>query len=121
MSLREHKLKVVPSRHYKAPDYKGDEIDWVEYIYRKDNPIPLPSGVRVTEISYEYVSKRLNGEAHPGFHSFRFITQDGRTRWVELKSVPIIWDGKSAALNFFTDITELKQYEERVRGSIRAH
>ncbi|GAG03577.1 unnamed protein product, partial [marine sediment metagenome] len=35
-----------------APDYKGDEIDWVTYVYRKESPIPVPAGVTVTDNSY---------------------------------------------------------------------
>lgn len=118
-------ILIYQEGSYKYANPRATEISgYNEQELLSMNPLDLvhPEDLEfVTEISYEYVSKRLNGEAHPDFHSFRFITQDGRTRWVELNSVPIIWDGKSAALNFFTDITELKQYEKRVRGSIRAH
>ena len=43
--------------------------------------------------------------------SFRIRNKSGQEIWVELKSVGIEWEGKSATLNFASDITEQKKLE----------
>ncbi len=58
--------------------------------------------------------KRLEGDELPGTYSFRVIHQDNKVLWVDLNSVPIQWEGKSATLNFFRDITEKKRLQDQL-------
>ena len=56
--------------------------------------------------------KRINGEELNAADSFRVITKGGETKWVEATGVRINWKGRSAALNFFLDISEHVRLEE---------
>ena len=59
--------------------------------------------------------KRLKGEEAPEKYSYRIITRDGSIKWVEVTGVRFDWRGKSATLNFFTDISERKRTENALR------
>jgi PAS domain S-box-containing protein len=50
-------------------------------------------------------------------YAFRVITRDGLVKWVEINAAMIEWQGKSATLNFLTDITERKAAEEALKES----
>jgi len=59
--------------------------------------------------------RRLKGDAIEDSTEFRVIRGDGQVRWAELQALLIEWEGRPAALNFITDITERRQSEERGR------
>ncbi len=61
--------------------------------------------------------KRLMGEEVPPVYTFRVVRQDGSIRWVELNAAIISWEGKSATLNFLSDITERQRVEDALRES----
>ncbi|MFA5079693.1 MAG: PAS domain S-box protein, partial [Dehalococcoidia bacterium] len=69
----------------------------------------------------EYIASRhlsrLKGDTIEDSTEFRVIRGDGQVRWAELQALLIEWEGRPAALNFITDITERRQSEER--GKIR--
>ena len=54
-----------------------------------------------------------------GTHSydFRMLTRDGRVRWIELNAITIEWEGETASLDLFNDITERKEAEKRLAES----
>jgi PAS domain S-box-containing protein len=58
--------------------------------------------------------KRLEGDELPGTYSFRVMHRDNKVSWVDLNSVPIQWEGRPAALNFFRDVTDKKRLEEQL-------
>ncbi len=60
---------------------------------------------------------RLQGEPSPSTYNFRILHASGNTRWAELRTVRITWEGKPATLNFVTDITERKEAEKALRES----
>ena len=63
--------------------------------------------------------KRLRGEELPAVYSFRILSRDGNTLWVDIRAVLINWEGQAATLNFVSDITERKRGEEAVQVSLR--
>lgn len=56
--------------------------------------------------------KRIEGQSAPAVYPFRVIDRGGATKWVELRTVAVPWEGKPATLNFLADITERRQMEE---------
>ena len=60
---------------------------------------------------------RLRGEGYPRPYAFRVIGGRNEVRWVEASGVTMEWEGKPAALNFLSDITERKQAEDALRDS----
>lgn len=52
-----------------------------------------------------------NPSSTPNPQSFRIQRKDGKIRWIEVQAVSVIWEGKTATLNFMTDITERKKTE----------
>ena len=64
----------------------------------------------------EYI-ERMNGR-EPGFgEPVRIADSSGRFRWLEIYSVPIVWEEKQAMLIFLNDITERKLAEEALHAS----
>ncbi|MFH2133112.1 MAG: GAF domain-containing protein, partial [bacterium] len=59
--------------------------------------------------------QRLKGDPVSGTYSHRIITKAGKTRWVDIKSVSISWNGLPAVLVFLADITERKRAEETLQ------
>ncbi len=59
--------------------------------------------------------RRLKGEIVPSVYSFRVITRQGETIWVELKATLITWKERPATLNFMVDITERRAAQEAMR------
>ena len=60
----------------------------------------------------ERYQERMKGEELPSHYAFRLSSKDGSTRWVEISVVKIDWNGRSATLNFLTDITDRKRTED---------
>jgi PAS domain S-box-containing protein len=63
------------------------------------------------EMAYGNISEGSTGGEFPKAQSLRIRNKSGQEIWVELKSVSIEWEGKPAALNFASDITEQKKLE----------
>ena len=59
--------------------------------------------------------RRLRGEDVPSVYPFRLVDKQGNNHWVEIKAVPVIWDGAPATLSYLTDITERRSAEEKLR------
>ena len=56
--------------------------------------------------------QRMTGKAVPSTYSFRVIDREGETKWLEINSVKITWEGRPATLNFLADITRRIQMEK---------
>jgi len=85
--------------------------DYTEYIHPEDRQLVL-----------ENYRKRLRGESLTQKYPFRILTRAGDIKWVEIHAVAISWEGRTATLNFLSDITArrhadmiLRQREERFR------
>ena len=55
--------------------------------------------------------RRMKGEELPPIYPFRILHRDGHVRWAELNTILINWQGKSATLNFMSDVTDRKRAE----------
>ena len=56
--------------------------------------------------------RRTHGENVPAHYEFRILGKDGMETWVQIAAVLMQWDGKTATLNFLTDITNQKKIQE---------
>jgi PAS domain S-box-containing protein len=71
------------------------------------------------EMAAELV-KQLNGErSNPRSTVFRLLAEDGESIWVELNTVNLTWQEKTATLNFMRDITSNKVLEHQFQESQR--
>jgi len=61
--------------------------------------------------------QRLKGQGLPYAYPFRIIDRHGNTRWVQLSSALITWEGSPATLNCLSDISDLKEAEDELRQS----
>ena len=60
--------------------------------------------------------KRVQGENMPENYSFRVLTKQGQTKWVEVTGTRIDWKGRAGTLNFFMDITERVQAHQNQKN-----
>jgi PAS domain S-box-containing protein/putative nucleotidyltransferase with HDIG domain len=60
----------------------------------------------------------MGGEKAPSLSEFRVVRNDGEVRWLGLNGVVIRWQGEPAALDFVSDITELKDASDRLRTAL---
>jgi two-component system, cell cycle sensor histidine kinase and response regulator CckA len=68
------------------------------------------------ELAMGYHRRRLEGDQSPHEFCLRVIDKGGAIRWVENRSVPIVWGGRPASLAMLTNITERKEAEEKYRS-----
>jgi diguanylate cyclase (GGDEF)-like protein/PAS domain S-box-containing protein len=59
--------------------------------------------------------RQIQGQKIPQPYDFRIIQKDSNVRWVVANSIMINWKGRTATLNFLSDITERKHVEEKLR------
>ena len=104
-------LKFVNPRTLEITGYSESELlslSFIEFIHPDDRSMVL-----------ENYKKRLQGEKVPEVYSFRMVTKEGKTRWLQISAVLISWDNRPASLNFLTDITEIKSAEEELKDKER--
>ena len=77
-----------------------------EYIFPEDSD----------NVFNDYL-KSLQGEKTDSILPFRIVSKTGEIRWVEIRFIPINWEGKPATLNFANDISERKLAEDALRKS----
>lgn len=89
MFLEEDTARIIESEEFEAPDFKGDNITWVKFIYYHEDPISVPVGVTVTEESY---SKTLpDGRQQTIFYQAKKFHQIGDD-WHEVEWATITKD-----------------------------
>jgi PAS domain S-box-containing protein/putative nucleotidyltransferase with HDIG domain len=59
----------------------------------------------------------LRGDAVEEIFSFRSVNSNGDIRWVEIHPVSVTWEGRTAVLTFFNDVTARRKSEEAVKNS----
>jgi len=94
-------------------------IDLTGYPEQELTSRPFPEFVHPDDrgMVVENYLRRLKGDGSQPRYGFRLMARDGSIKWLEISAVLIVWEGKPATLNFFTDITERKQAEEALQES----
>jgi diguanylate cyclase (GGDEF)-like protein/PAS domain S-box-containing protein len=59
--------------------------------------------------------RRQAGESAEQYYDLRMITRHRGVRWFRMSGTSFTWEGRPATLNFFTDVTERRELEERIR------
>ncbi len=60
---------------------------------------------------------RVAGIPTPNNYQFRIIDRLGQTRWLQVSSVRLNWEGKPATLSMFSDVSERVKAEQALRDS----
>jgi PAS domain S-box-containing protein len=99
-------LKFVNQRTIEVSGYSKEELlsrPFLEFIHPDDRAM----------IATNY-QRWMHGE-HLGVFTFRLIRGNDEVLIVEIRAVPILWDGEMATLNLITDITDRKKAENALR------
>ncbi len=78
--------------------------DYLDFVYQEDRAF----------IAGKY-RKRLSGEAVENNYTFRMVHKSGEIRWIEIRAVPVMWQGEQAVLDFINDVTERKEANDRLQ------
>lgn len=62
--------------------------------------------------------KRLAGEDVPSRYELRLLLPDGAIRWIGISVTVVPWDGELATLTFFSDISEKRALEAKLRDTL---
>jgi PAS domain S-box-containing protein len=102
-------LKFVNPAFVKIIGYSELELTakpFIKFIHPEDR-----------DMVSERHKRRMRGEKFPSRYEFRMVNREGTTKYVELDSVMIQWDGKPAVLGFINDITERNRAEKKLKES----
>jgi PAS domain S-box-containing protein len=62
--------------------------------------------------------RRLAGEEVPSRYELRLLMPDGEIRWIGISVTVVPWDGEQAILTFFSDISQRRKLEEKLRDTL---
>jgi PAS domain S-box-containing protein len=99
--VQEERLVFVNPRSLELTGYERSEIlklSLYDLIQEDDR-----------ERMRRYYRGRLRGEEIPGRYEIHLRRADGSTRWVEVHAALVDWQGATATMIFFHDITERRQ------------
>ena len=100
-------FRYVNPKAEKILGYSKEELTsrpFTDFIYPDDR-----------EMVMERHLKRIKGDSVPNYYSSRIVDGEGNIKWLEINSVLITWMGRPATLAFFSNITERKKAEEKLR------
>ncbi len=106
---QDDKLVFFNPKTLQLSGYSKEEMastPFIEFIHPDDRDLIM-----------DRYSRRIRGEGVPSRYTFRLIHKSGETRWVEISSIVITWQGKPASLNFLSDITLRMLAEEKLQAS----
>ncbi len=108
--IQDNKIKFANPRAMEITGYSEDEFHEkeLERLLSKED----------RERVLDYHRKRFYKEEAPYKYECKMLTKDGQERWVESKVAMISWEGRAAALGFVRDLTERKEFEEKLIASL---
>ena len=62
--------------------------------------------------------RRLGGEDVPSRYELRLLLPGGTIRWIGISVTVVPWDGEPAILTFFSDISQRRKLEEKLRDTL---
>ncbi len=83
------------------------ERGFTESIHPDDRPLVL-----------DRQKRRLDGEEVPSRYELRLLHDDGAVTWIEIGVTIVPWEGKSATLTFFSDVSHRKALEATLRDTL---
>lgn len=84
------------------------QTPFTEFVYPEDRP--------AAQARHQ---QRLAGVALPDTYTLRLISEADVVRWVEVRAVLLEWEGRTATLNFLSDITERKHADAALQQQHR--
>lgn len=58
--------------------------------------------------------RRLKGDQFQSTYAFRLLNREGKTIWVQINAVRIMWEGRPAVLGCLRDISPIKKLEDKL-------
>lgn len=108
--IQDNKIKYANPRAMEITGYSEDEFlekGLEELLSQEDRERVL-----------DFHRKRLKNEDAPYKYECKMLTKDGQERWVESKVAMTSWEGRIAALGFVRDLTQRKEFEEKLLASL---
>jgi PAS domain S-box-containing protein/putative nucleotidyltransferase with HDIG domain len=102
-------LKFVNPKATEISGYSAEELlsrSFLDLVYPDDRQV----------IADNY-AKRLAGEETLNNYWLRIVDKAGGTKWLQINTVQLSWEGRPAVLSMLNDVTERRQAEEAFRES----
>jgi two-component system, cell cycle sensor histidine kinase and response regulator CckA len=100
------KISYANTRTEKMLGYPMDDLQLISFI----NLVISED----REMVFERQKAILQGDNSVVNYSFRIVSKEGSTSWVESNSVAILWENQPATLNFMRDINKQKRTETKL-------
>ncbi len=101
------KIQLINPRFYELTGYYPRQLKGKSFI-----DLVHPAHREFVNENYQ---RRINGESYIQSYDIQIITAKGENLWVEIKSNPILWEGRNGLLSFLTDIQARKSFESELR------
>jgi PAS domain S-box-containing protein len=108
-------ITVVQNGKFVFVNQRAEQISGFSREELINNPIVKFVHEDDREKVIEINRRKIKGEPVEMPYSVRGISKCGNIYWLEVNSALITWMGAPASLNFYTDITERRQVEEKLR------
>jgi PAS domain S-box-containing protein/putative nucleotidyltransferase with HDIG domain len=107
--IQDGALKFANPRCTEVSGYTNEELlsrSFLEIVHPDDRQL----------IADNYVN-RISGNPAPNNYRFRLLDKSGSTKWLQINTVQLTWEGHPAVLSMLTDVTAMKEAEDALRDS----
>jgi len=94
------KIRMINTRGLDMSGYTHEEILSCDPIKLFAHPDDVPEVLANHEM-------QMQGRMLHKPYVVRIVTKTGDVRWMDIKSIPLPWHGKTATLNFYYDLTDI--------------
>jgi PAS domain S-box-containing protein len=108
--IQEGRIRFSNSKSSEMTGFSGDELmdlEISELLNREDQDRVL-----------DYHRRRMRNERAPYIYECKMVTKAGHEKWVESKVAMTSWNGNPAALAFVSDLTQRKEFEDKILSSL---